>query len=104
MNKNIKNIVNIPNEDILNENISKWNISNREQVTVLRFEAYSKCATVLREYFYLGFKSYEAFRTIVIFYYPNINSIKLKKFWNCVLLDKEVAICVENVLEKLKEK
>lgn len=80
------------------------NFTNREKVTVIRFEAYAKCATVLREYFYLGFKSYEAFRTIVIFYYPNINSIKLKKFWNCVLLDKEVAICVENVLEKLKEK
>ena len=80
------------------------NFTNREKVTVIRFEAYAKCATVLREYFYLGFKSYEAFRTIVIFYYPNINSIKLKKFWNCVLLDKEVADCVETVLEKLKEK
>ena len=104
MDKNTKNIVNITNGNVLNENISIWNISNREKVTVLRFEAYSKCATVLREYFYLGFKSYEAFRTIVIFYYPDINSLKLKKFWNCVLLDKEVAGYVENVLDKLKEK
>ena len=80
------------------------NFTNREKVTVIRFEAYAKCATVLREYFYLGFKSYEAFRTIVIFYYPAVNSLKLKKFWNCVLLDKEVINCVENVLEILKKK
>ncbi|WP_338645069.1 hypothetical protein V5J73_08750 [Flavobacterium sp. KS-LB2] len=104
MNNNTKNIVNIPSGNILNENISILNISNREKVTVLRFEAYAKCATVLREYFYLGFKSYEAFRTIVIFYYPDINSLKLKKFWNCLLLDKEVAVCVESVLEILKKK
>lgn len=104
MDKITKNIINIPNENNIKDNISFWNISKRERVTVIRFETFAKCAAILREYFYLGFKSYEAFRTIVIFYYPNINSIKLKKFWNCVLLDKEVAICVENVLEKLKEK
>ncbi len=97
-------IKNITSDTILKENISQESYSNREQVTVLRFEAYAKCASVLKEYFYLGFKSYESFRTIVIFYYPDINSLKLKKFWNCVLLDKEVAVCVENVLEKLKEK
>lgn len=96
---NRTNIYNMNTNTKVNENFT-----NREKVTVIRFEAYAKCATVLREYFYLGFKSYEAFRTIVIFYYPNINSIKLKKFWNCVLLDKEVADCVETVLEKLKEK
>ena len=95
---------NINKTNIENENIKIMNISNREKVTVKRFEAYKKCATVLREYFYLGFKSYEAFRTIVIFYYPDINSLKLKKFWNCVLLDKEVAVCVENVLQILKKK
>ena len=80
------------------------NISSRERVTVIRFETYAKCATILREYFYLGFKSYESFRTIVIFYYPDINSLRLKKFWNCVLLDKEVIKCVESVLEILKKK
>ena len=80
------------------------NFTNREKVTVIRFEAYERCASILREYFYLGFKSYEAFRTIVIFYYPDVNSVKLKKFWNCVLLDKEVSKCVGDVLEKLKEK
>lgn len=89
--------------NILNNNIPYVNITNREKVTVTRFETYLKCATVLRDYFFLGFKSYESFRTIVIFYYPEINSLKLKKFWNCVLLDKEVRRCVENVLETLKK-
>lgn len=97
-------IKNITNDTILKENISQESYSNREKVTVLRFEAYAKCAYILKEYFYLGFKSYEAFRTIVIFYYPNVNSIKLKKFWNCVLLDKEIIKCVESVLEILKKK
>ena len=80
------------------------NISNREKVTVKRFENFAKCANILQEYFFLGFKSYESFKTIVIFYFPEIDSIKLKKFWNCVLLDKEVACYVEEVLEILKKK
>ena len=72
--------------NILKNNIQYVNITNREKVTVARFETYVKCATVLREYFFLGFKSYESFKTIVIFYYPEINSLKLKKFWNTIFI------------------
>lgn len=74
----------------------------RENETINRFDNFYKSSKILREFFYMGFKSFDALKAIMQFYYPDIDLIKLKRFWNCQLMDKEIVEKVVNVFEKLK--
>jgi hypothetical protein len=81
---------------------SKQKNSIREIETINRFETYYKCSKILREFFLMGFMSYNALKAIMQFHYPEIDLIKLKRFWNCQLMDKEIVLKVVAVFEKLK--
>lgn len=82
------------------KNIPKLTI--RENETINRFETFHKCSTILREFFAMGFKSFNALKAIMQFHYPDIDLAKLKRFWNCQLMDKEIVEKVTIVFEKLK--
>ena len=81
---------------------TKPKLTIRENETINRFDTFYKCSEILREFFKMGFKSYDALKAIMIFYYPDINLVKLKRFWNCQLMDKDIVLKVEVVFNKLK--
>lgn len=74
----------------------------REMETRNRFDTYYECSVILRSFFQMGFKSFDALKAIMIFHYPDIDMIKLKRFWNCQLMDKDIVSKVVVVFEKLK--
>ncbi|MCG9792513.1 hypothetical protein [Flavobacterium algicola] len=74
----------------------------RETETINRFETFYKCSEILREFFRMGFKSFEALKAIMLFHYPDIDLVRLKRFWNCQLLDRTIVEKVITVFEKLK--
>jgi len=76
--------------------------SKRERETIIRFQNYHRCSSILSGFFKMGFTSFEALKGIMVFFYPDIDLIKLKRFWNCVLMDAEIAEKVTIVFDKLK--
>lgn len=74
----------------------------RETETKNRFDTFYECSEILRTFFDMGFKSFNALKAIVQFHHPDIDLIKLKRFWNCQLMDKEIVSKVKIVFEKLK--
>lgn len=74
----------------------------REKETINRFETFHKCSSILRDFFTMGFKSFNALKAIMQFHYPDIDLVKLKRFWNCQLMDKEIVAKVTFVFDKLK--
>ncbi|MGQ7945045.1 hypothetical protein [Flavobacterium sp. WC2509] len=74
----------------------------RETETINRFETFNKCSEILREFFRMGFKSFDALKSIMQFHYSDIDLVKLKRFWNCQLMDKEIVEKVVTVFEKMK--
>jgi len=74
----------------------------REKETINRFETFNKCSSILREFFGMGFKSFNALSAIMQFHYPDIDLVRLKRFWNCQLMDKEIVEKVTVVFEKMK--
>jgi hypothetical protein len=87
---------------IIKDTKSKPKTSIRENETINRFDTYYKCSKILRDFFYMGFKSFDALKSIMQFYYPDIDLVKLKRFWNCQLMDKTIVDQIINVFEKLK--
>lgn len=79
------------------------NLTIREKETLFRFETYDKCSEILRVFFQMGFRSFSAFKSIMQFYSPEIDLVKLKRFWNCISMDREIVEKVEAVFEKLKQ-
>jgi hypothetical protein len=81
---------------------TKPKLTIRENETINRFETFNKCSSILRDFFKMGFKSFNALKAIMQFHYPEIDLIKLKRFWNCQLMDKDIVEKVITVFEKLK--
>lgn len=77
-------------------------MSKRENETINRFKTFNVCSAILREFFEMGFKSFDALKAIMTFHYPEIDLIKLKRFWNCQLMDVEIVEKVKVVFDKLK--
>ena len=76
--------------------------STREKKTLKRFETARKSAEVLKSFFDKGFKSYEALRSIVMNYYPEISEPRLWGFWHFRQVDEDICDVLESVFEKLK--
>lgn len=74
----------------------------RERETINRFETFYVCSAILREFFGMGFKSFEALKGIMQYHYPDIDLVKLKRLWNCQLMDAEIVEKVKSVFDKLK--
>lgn len=79
------------------------NLSKRENSTYNRFITFHECSSILQQFFKMGFKSYESFKAIMTYYYPEINLLKLKKFWNCVGIEKSISEKVVFVFDQLKK-
>jgi len=75
----------------------------REFKTLKRFDVALKSSQILKTFFDNGFKSYDALKAIVQFYYPKVDEAKLWDFWHFRSLDGEIVETLENVFEKLKE-
>jgi len=78
-------------------------LKTRELKTIRRIRSAEKSAIILREFFDKGFKSYDALRSIVINYYPEIPSTRLWDFWHFRIVDEEIAESLIDVFEKLKK-
>lgn len=83
------------------KNIPKLTI--RETETIKRFNSYHECSEMMRQFFYLGFKSFPALKAIVQCYYPNVDVMKLKWVWNMQVLSPEIKEMLEDIYEKLKQ-
>lgn len=81
---------------------SNSKLTSRETMTIHRFETFNKCSGILCQFFTMGFKSFNALKAIMQFHYPDIDLVKLKRFWNCQLMDKDIVVKVEAVFEKMK--
>lgn len=77
-------------------------LSIRESETINRFKVYDECSEILIDFFNMGFRSFLALKSIMLYYHPDVDEVKLKRFWNCVAMDKEIVSKVKDVLEKLK--
>ena len=82
---------------------TKSKLTIRETETINRFKTFNKCSEILCEFFAMGFKSFDALKAIMQFHYPDIDLIKLKRFWNCQLMDRDIVLKVETVYEKMKK-
>jgi hypothetical protein len=82
------------------KNTSKLTI--REKETINRFNVYSECSIILIDFFGMGFRSFGALKAIVLHHYPEIDLVKLKRLWNCQLMDDEIFNNVIYVFQKLK--
>lgn len=82
------------------KNIPK--LTKRENETLNRFKIYDECSAILLNFFEMGFKSFNGLKSIMQFYYPDIDEVQLKRFWNCVGMDQEIVDKVKIVFEKLK--
>lgn len=82
------------------KNVPKLTI--REKESINRFNTFHKCSAILKEFFSMGFKSFSALKAIMQFHYPDIDIVKLKRFWNCQLMEAEIVEKVELVFDKLK--
>jgi hypothetical protein len=77
-------------------------MTSREKASIDRFETFYKCSKILKQFFEMGFRSYSAFQAIVMYQYPDVDLIKLKRFWNCIGIDEDIATKVDCVFNKLK--
>jgi len=82
---------------------TKSKLTIRETETINRFITFNKCSEILCEFFLMGFKTFDALKGIMQFHYPDIDLIKLKRFWNCQLMDRDIVLKVEAVYEKMKK-
>ena len=77
-------------------------ITTRERSAMNRFQTFYDCSKVLKEFYAMGFKSYAAFKAIMSHVYSDVDLVKLKRFWNCIGFDADIATKVNCVLNKLK--
>lgn len=78
-------------------------MTNREKASLDRFETFYKCSKILKQFFEMGFRSYSAFQAIVMYQYPDVDLVKLKRFWNCIGIDEVIAMHVQAVFDNLKK-
>jgi hypothetical protein len=67
-----------------------------------RLKMYRRAVQIVGTFFDLGFRNFSAVKSIVTFYYPNINQSALNLYWNFRMMPEDVADALEDVIEKLK--
>jgi hypothetical protein len=80
----------------------KIKYSQRDVKTLKRIETAHKSAEILKSFFEKGFKSFEALKSIVINYYPEISESRLWNVWHFRQVDESIYDILENVFERLK--
>ncbi|MFH6966449.1 hypothetical protein [Flavobacterium sp. FlaQc-28] len=80
----------------------KIKYSPRDIKTLKRIETAHKSAEVLKLFFNKGFKTFDALKSIVCHYYPEISEARLWNFWHFRQVDESIYNVLEDVFEKLK--
>ncbi|MNL53651.1 hypothetical protein D3C87_1769150 [compost metagenome] len=83
-----------------NANSMKFNV--RDFKTLKRIETVQSSSNVLRNFFDKGFRTFDALKSIVLHYYPEMPELKLYDFWHFRRVDSEMCEALEDVFEKLK--
>ncbi|MNG09273.1 hypothetical protein D3C84_926870 [compost metagenome] len=78
----------------------KFNV--RDFKTLKRIETVQSSSNVLRNFFDKGFRTFDALKSIVLHYYPEMPELKLYDFWHFRRVDSEMCEALEDVFEKLK--
>lgn len=77
-------------------------LETREFEARKRFIKYQASSELFTDFFDLGFTSFQALKSIVKQYYPDIDVKVLKQMWQMRMVDHEVKLKLQNVYEKLK--
>lgn len=83
----------------IDENVK---LKQRDFKTIKRITSTQKSANILRLFFDKGFKTFDALKSIVLNYHPEISESRLWDFWHFRIVDEDIAIGLEDVFEKLK--
>jgi hypothetical protein len=67
-----------------------------------RLKMYRRAVQIVGAFFDMGFRNFSAVKSIVTFYYPNINESALNLYWNFRMMPDDVADVLDDVLQKLK--
>jgi hypothetical protein len=78
------------------------NLKQRDMKTLNRIISAQKSSQILKSFFDKGFKSFEALKSIVQNYYPEIDENRLYDFWHIRIFDSEIIEVLESVFDKLK--
>lgn len=82
--------------------VSLENSSVRDTKTLKRIITVQSSSTILRDFYNKGFKTFDALKSIVLHYYPEMSELKLYDFWHFRRVDAEMCAALEDVFEKLK--
>ncbi|WP_202703116.1 hypothetical protein [Flavobacterium sp. UGB4466] len=83
-------------------NTNTLEINVRDRKTLNRIKTVQSSSNILRDFFDKGFKTFDALKSIVMHYYPEMPELKLYDFWHFRRVDSEMCEALENVFEKLK--
>lgn len=81
---------------------SETQLETREFEARTRFIKYQASSELFRDFFDLGFTSFQALKSIAKQYYPDIDVKVLKQMWQMRMVDHDVKLKLQNVYEKLK--
>lgn len=85
------------------ENTKRVPKLSRKPQKVNRFELMKVCMDVLSGFFNLGFETYAQFKTVMVFYVPDVDLVVLKKYWDCRTYDNAIHTSANEVLKKLQK-
>lgn len=74
----------------------------RDNKTLKRIVTVQSSSNILKQFFEKGFKTFDALKSILLHYYPDIPEVRLYDFWYFRIVDSEICEALENVFEKLK--
>lgn len=84
--------------DKTNNNMRQLDINTLERINVA-----GRISELLRKFFDKGFRGFDAFKSIVVNYYPDVDEKRLQDFWHFRNINSDLCNIVEDVLEKLKQ-
>ena len=81
----------------------KKDLKQRDFKTLQRIEYFRSTSDLLKEFFEAGFRSFDALKTIVVFYFPDVDERKLWNYWQFKIMSQEISDVLLDVFEKLKK-
>lgn len=80
----------------------KIKYSPRDLKTFTRIETVTRSSNVLMYFFENGFKTFDALKSIVLHFYPEVDEKRLWNFWHFRQVDGSICDVLNSVVEKLK--
>lgn len=83
-------------------NTNQIDYNLRASKTLKRIQTVQSSSNILREFFDKGFKTFDALKSIVCHYNPDMPEAKLYDFWHFRRVDESMCEVLEDVFKKLK--